>query len=387
MSFTPSVQPAWPELARLWDVLPEARIAGGAVRDWLAGKPVSDIDLATPLDPEAVMRRLGDSGIRAIPTGLDHGTVTARIGDRSFEITTLRRDVETDGRHAVVVFTNDWREDAARRDFTINAMSMDREGRIFDYFGGEQDLAAGRVRFVGSAEQRIAEDYLRILRFFRFFARYGRGASDAEAVAAITTHRQGLAIISAERIWSELKRILVAPDPCPAMALMAETGVLALVLPEGADPARLARLAGRGAPADPLLRLAALYTGDPAALAVRLRLSEAEQTRLTALRIPSLPPDVEEFSLRRALADGDPALLIDRAWLADDGEDRAALRARLAATMRPVFPLKGRDGLALGAAPGPALGAALAATRRWWMDGGCLAGREACLQRLRELLE
>lgn len=372
-----------PELLRVWDVVPEARIAGGAVRDRLAERPVADIDMAVPLRPEAVLRRLEEGGIRAVPTGLEHGTVTAVLNKKSFEITSLRRDVETDGRHAVVEFTGDWEADAARRDFTINAMSMDRNGRIFDYFSGQDDLRAGRVRFVGEAAKRIAEDYLRILRYFRFFARYARGEPDAEAVAAIAARRQGLSLISAERIWSELKRILAAPDPRRAIGLMQATGVLASVLPEGADFARFARMVEQGAPAEPLLRMAALLAGDADALASRLRLSEAERARLAALgAAPALPPDADEAALRRALADEEPDQLIARAWLADDGKDRAGLRARIAVSPRPVFPLKGRDGLTLGIAPGPALGAALAATRRWWLDGGCVAGKEACLSHL-----
>ncbi|HET9147285.1 MAG TPA: CCA tRNA nucleotidyltransferase [Acetobacteraceae bacterium] len=364
-------------------MVPEARIAGGAVRDWLAERPVADIDMAVPLRPEAVLRRLEEGGIRAVPTGLEHGTVTAVLDKKSFEITSLRRDVETDGRHAVVEFTDDWEADAARRDFTINAMSMDRNRRIFDYFSGQDDLRAGRVRFVGEAARRIAEDYLRILRYFRFFARYARGEPDAEAVAAISAQKQGLSLISAERIWSELKRILAAPDPRRALGLMQATSVLASVLPEGADSARFARMVERGAPAEPLLRMAALLAGDADVMASRLRLSEAERTRLAALRAaPALPPDADEAALRQALADEEPDLLIARAWLADDGKDRAGLRGRIAASPRPVFPLKGRDGLELGIAPGPALGAALAATRRWWLDGGCVADREACLSHL-----
>lgn len=375
------------QLEPVWDVLPEARIAGGAVRDTLAQKPGTDIDLASPLHPDAVLRRLTEAGIRAAPTGLEHGTVTAVLDGKHFEITTLRRDVETDGRHAVVAFTDDWQADAARRDFTINAMSMDRNRRIFDYFGGRADLGAGRVRFVGIAAERIAEDYLRILRYFRFFARYARGAPDSAAVTAIADQKQGLSIVSAERIWSELKRILAAPDPLEAIRLMAETGVLAMVLPEGADPSRLARLTGRGAPADPLLRMAALLGGDADTFAFRLRLSEAERVRLAALRAaPALASDSDDASVRRALADADPDLLIDRSWLADDGgDDRAVLRVRLAATARPVFPLKGRDGLVIGMPPGPALGAALAATRQWWLEGGCTADRAACLTYLRRM--
>ena len=188
-----------PAVGAIFDALPHARIVGGAVRDALIGRAVADIDLATPDTPDAVAAALARSGIRCVPTGLDHGTQTAVVNGRGYEITTLRRDVETDGRHAVVAFTDDWREDAARRDFTINAMSMTRDGAVFDYFGGQADLRAGIVRFVGDAATRIAEDYLRILRFFRFFARYG-GTPDPAAVAAIRDALPGLAGLSVERV-------------------------------------------------------------------------------------------------------------------------------------------------------------------------------------------
>jgi poly(A) polymerase/tRNA nucleotidyltransferase (CCA-adding enzyme) len=229
------------------------------------------------------MQALGAAGIRAVPTGLDHGTVTAVAAGRGFEITTLRRDVETDGRHARVAFTSDWRADAARRDFTINALSMTRDGAVFDYFDGVADLRAGRLRFVGDPPMRIAEDYLRILRYFRFFARYATGPADPAALAAIREGLAGLVTLSAERVWSEIVGILSAPDPCGAIRLMAELGVLQAVLPDAADRTSLERLLAAGAPADPLLRLAAMLTDDPLALAARLRLSTAERDRLTAL--------------------------------------------------------------------------------------------------------
>ncbi|MCF3948577.1 CCA tRNA nucleotidyltransferase [Acidiphilium sp. AL] len=368
-----------PRLEILWNALPEARIVGGAVRDILAGRECADIDLAVPLEPEAVAQRLAQAGIRAIPTGLDHGTITALIDGRSFEITTLRHDVATDGRRATVSFTDDWRADAARRDFTINAMSMDRAGTVFDCFGGRADLATGIVRFVGVAAVRIAEDYLRILRFFRFFARYGRGQPDAAAIAAITELRKGLARLSAERVWQELKQILTTPDPRTALRLMVQTGVLGIVLPESAALSRFEAVLSREAPPDPILRLAALIETDGAGLAERLRLSEAERTRLAALRIaPDLPPDIEIGALRRALADTEPDILTGRTWLTPDDADRTSLRARLAATPRPIFPLKGRDALALGAEPGPPVGEALAAARAWWLARDCEPDAEAC---------
>src|SRR5690242_14307682 len=191
-----------PALATVLAALPEARVVGGAVRDTLAGRNVTEVDLATPRVPEAVTETLLAAGIRAVPTGIEHGTVTAIVDSRGFEVTTLRRDLETDGRHAVVAFTDDWHADAARRDFTINAMSMTRHGEVFDYFDGIADLQAGIVRFVGDPVTRIAEDYLRILRFFRFFARYASGLPDAAAIAAIRKGVPGLAGLSVERIWS-----------------------------------------------------------------------------------------------------------------------------------------------------------------------------------------
>ncbi len=375
--------PAWltdKAVAAVLDALPQARIAGGAVRDTLAGRAVADVDLATPQPPDQVMAALTARGIRSVPTGLAHGTVTAVVAGRGFEITTLRRDVQTDGRHAVVAFTDDWRADAARRDFTLNAMSMTRDGAVFDYFGGIADLRAGIVRFVGDAATRIAEDYLRILRFFRFFARYGAGAPDPAAVGAIRAGVPGLAGLSAERVWSELRRILAVPDPRHAVALMAALGVLAAVLPEGADPARLERMIAAEAPADPLLRLAGLLTGDPAAVAERLRLSNAERDRLLGIHTaPLAEPDADDARLRRLAADTPPVLLIDRTWLeAGRGVGWDGLRVRLRALPRPVFPVEGRDVVALGVPPGPQVGSLLRALRQWWLEGGCLADAGAC---------
>ena len=373
-----------PALARVLEALPEARVVGGAVRDALLGLPVADIDLATPRPPEAVIAALHAAGLRALPTGLAHGTVTALADGRGFEITTLRRDVTTDGRHAVVAFTADWRADAARRDFTLNALSLTRDGAVFDYFAGLADLRAGHVRFVGDPATRIAEDYLRILRFFRFHARYGRGAPDPAALAAIRAGAAGIDALSPERVWSEFRLLLATADPGGATALMDACGVLSHVLPEGADLQRLARLLTAGAPSDPLLRLAALLAGDASHLADRLRLSTAERTRLLALRAGPVPhPEDDDNALRRLLAETEPDILLGRVWLADDGAPGwAALRARLATLPRPVFPLAGRDVLALGLAPGPRVGALLGAVRDWWLAGGCLANAGACRETL-----
>ena len=365
-----------PALRAVLAALPGARMVGGCVRDALLGRAVADIDIGTPAAPEVVMAALVRAGLKAVPTGVAHGTVTAVSGHRGFEVTTLRRDVQTDGRHAVVAFTADWRADAARRDFTINAMSMTAAGEVFDYYGGLDDLAAGRVRFVGDAATRIAEDYLRVLRFFRFHARYGRGAADAAALVAIRAAVPGLARLSAERVWSELKRILTGPDPAATMALMRDCGVLAALLPEAGDPAALGALVAAGAPEDAVLRLAALIGGDGAAVAARLRLSGAEAARLVALRATAAPPaGAGDDDLRRALADTPREVLLGAAWLAGRGAD---LRERLERMAVPVFPLQGRDLAAAGLAAGPAMGELLRALRGWWLAGGCTADAAEC---------
>lgn len=364
--------------------LPGARIVGGAVRDLLAGRPVSDVDIATPMTPEAVTAALRQAGLRAIPTGIDHGTVTALADGGAIEVTTLRRDVETDGRHAVVAFTEDFRGDAARRDFTINAMSLAPDGALFDYFGGAEDLAAGRLRFVGEPAARIAEDYLRILRFFRFHARYGRTAPDGETARALRDAVPNLSTLSAERLWSETGKMLSVAEPRAVLRLMAELGVLTALLPEVDShwPEAFDRLAAAGAPADALLRLAALIAdpGRAAGVAVRLKLSNAERDRLIALVEGDVPPpDADEAAMRRAAADTPVSLLIGRSLLRHPADQKAAaFRAHLAEIAPPVFPLLGRDGIAFGLAPGPALGDALRQVRAWWWARGCVDDAEAC---------
>jgi len=371
---------AEPALAAVLAVLPDARLVGGVVRDTLLARPVADIDLATPSPPEMVTAALERAGLRALPTGVAHGTVTALAHGRSFEITTLRADVETDGRRATVAFTTSWQADASRRDFTLNALSLTRDGWIHDYFGGIPDLIAGRIRFVGPAALRLAEDRLRTLRFFRFFAIYARTAPDEGTLTALAAAAQDLGRLSAERVWSELKRLLAAPEPRPALALMRRLGVLGAVLPEVRDLAPLDRLAALGASPDPLLRLAALISRDSAPLAERLRLSSAEAEHLARLRTGPVPaPDADAATLRRLLAEEPADLLIARSLLAGiGGEAGGRLRARLATRPRPIFPLAGRDALAVGMSPGPAIGAALAAVRAWWLAGGCIADAAAC---------
>ncbi len=368
-----------PALRAVLAALPEARLVGGAVRDAIVGRPVADIDLATPDSPDEVTAALLRAGLKAVPTGLDHGTVTAIAGHRGFEVTTLRRDVETDGRHARVEFTQDWRADAARRDFTINALSMTPDGDVFDYFDGIPDLRAGHVRFVGDPALRIAEDYLRILRYFRFQARYGAGHPDPAATAAIRTGIPGLAQLSGERVWSELKRILATPDPWPTITLMRDLGVLDAILPSSSAPqpsssakAEDPRLPSRPPPEqDPILTLAGLGPRDTS----RLRLSIAEQDKLTALTAaPALPDDATDADIRRALADTPPEILTGRAWLA---QRSPSLVTRIQGTPVPVFPLQGRHLQAIGISPGPEMGAILRDLRAWWLEQGCDADMAA----------
>lgn len=387
---------AAPAPAAVLAALPGARAVGGCVRDALAGRAVHDVDVAAPFPPEEIARRLLAAGLKVFETGLAHGTVTAVRDRQPVEVTSLRRDVATDGRHAEVAWTTDWREDAARRDFTINAMSLTPDGRLWDYFGGREDLAAGRLRFVGDPATRLAEDYLRALRFFRFWARYGQGAPDAAALAAIRDAVPGFrARIAPERIWMELKRLLEAPDPTAALALMDRSGLRAAALPEAGGAEALARLVTRGAPVDPLLRLAALVpAGAVGGLAERLRLSGAERGRLRALTgasdtfpDPSLPPPLGR--LRAWLAGRGMAAALDELWLAEarDGRDRSPLRATVAAMEVPVFPLQGRDLLALGLPPGPAVGELLHGMREWWLAGGAEADRTACLNEARRRMD
>lgn len=381
---------------RVFAALPDARAVGGCVRDHLAGLAVHDLDMAAPFAPEVIAERLSAAGFRVFETGLKHGTVTALLDRHPIEVTSLRRDVTTDGRHAEVEWTTDWSEDAARRDFTINAMSMGADGVLHDSFGGQADLAARRVRFVGDADQRLREDYLRALRFFRFQARYGGDAPDAEAVRAITFAVPGLARLSAERVWSEIKRLMAAPDPRAALRLMAQTGVLPAVLPEAGDAARLDFAQARGA-SDVLLRLALLLPvgTDITALAARLRLSGEEVARLRALHAihdAPAPAERDPDAIRRFTAAARqrseaalPAEILLVAAAQHPAADYTGLLAVMPPGLGPAFPLQGRDALALGLPHGPRIGALLAAVRDWWLADGARAGHAACLEKLRQL--
>jgi poly(A) polymerase len=340
------------------------------------------------------MSALAAAEIRAVPTGLAHGTVTAVISPRTFEITTLRRDVETFGRHARVAFDAGWAEDAARRDFTINAIYLAPEGTLDDPVGGRADLAARRVRFVGDPATRIAEDVLRVLRYYRFEARFGHGDGDAAARAACRDAVGKLAMLSAERVARELLRLIVGPDPVRALTMMRDDRVLAALLPEATRLDRLAALLPLAAADDAILHLAALLDVDAAgakAVAARLRLSTGETKRLAGLAIPwPLDPQADLKARRLALYRlgeeryGDLALLL----AADGGLKPATLRRLLdlAETWEiPIFPLGGDDVTALGIAPGPRVGQLLAAVRRWWEGGDFAADRDACLARLAAL--
>lgn len=386
------------------------RFVGGCVRDTVLGRPIGDIDIATPLPPDRVMAALRAAGLRALPTGLAHGTVTALVSDgagvtQPFEITTLRVDVETDGRHARVAFTDDWRADAARRDFTLNALSLEPDGTLHDPFGGVADARAGRIRFVGDPARRLEEDALRLLRFFRMLAHFGRQPPDAEALAACRAHAPRLAGLSAERVRQELLKLLAAPDPVAAWGWLAEADLAVPLLGEAGDATRLAGLVAAerraGAAPDPLRRLAALLTGDAEAaalLADRLKLSRRERDRLIALRRhdgalaaaldAALTADLDPTALGRALYDlpdglGPDLLLL--AWAGAPDEDRyPPLLAVARAWVRPRFPLTGADALAAGLA-GPAVGTALRAVETWWRDRAFAPDRAACLAELARL--
>ena len=375
------------------------RIVGGAVRDALLERPVTDADLATILSPDDVIARAEKAGLKTAPTGIAHGTITVIAGGKPFQVTTLRRDVETDGRHAVVQFTTDWAEDAARRDFTMNALYCDAAGEIFDPLGGIGDLRAGRVRFIGDAEDRIREDYLRILRFFRFFASYGTGRPDSESLKACARLKAGIATLSAERVWAELKRLLSAPDPTRALLWMRTTEVLQKALPEswGIDAIHRLVAAERAEhwEPDPLLRLEAIIPPHRAridALAARLKLSRAEAARLFAWAdAPEIAPDCAEGDLARALYRAGAEGILDRlrhafARETDAGHMDAAAKLgaliRFAETWRkPVFPLSGRDLVEAGVAPGPEVGVQLKALEERWIESGFALGRAELLAR------
>jgi poly(A) polymerase len=357
-------------LAELARVLGEdqARFVGGSVRDTLLGMPVADIDMATRHAPDEVVAMLKRAGIKVVPTGLAHGTVTAVLESGPVEVTTLRRDVSTDGRHAVVAFTDDWREDAARRDFTMNALYADPiSGQVYDYFGGLADLEARRVRFIGDPLQRIAEDHLRILRFFRFLARFG-DEPDAAGLEACVARSKDLMALSRERIADELLKLLVAKHAVRVVALMVERGIFLAVLPEVADTARLAHLAEReaetGIAPDPIRRLAALLPPDPALaeqIGARLKMSNLQRRRLANAE---LAPDGEPHPLayRAGVESAVDRLLLSERPVAEVSE--------LADWQPPRFPLSGGAIVSRGISAGPEVARLLKRVEEQWVAEG-----------------
>jgi poly(A) polymerase len=362
----------------------EARIVGGAVRNALMGTPVKDIDIATTALPDDVMRLAKRAGLHAVPTGIEHGTITVVAHHVPFEVTTLRRDIETFGRHARVTFTSDWREDALRRDFTMNALYCAADGTIYDPIGGYDDLAARRVRFIGDAHARIREDFLRILRFFRFSAQYGNGVPDAEGLAAAIAEKSGLADLSAERVRTELLLLLAAPAAVKAVHVMDEARLLEPWIGKPANVAQLGRLvdieAALEREGDPMLRLAALAHDDdleaPANIQNRLRLSAAEAAQLAraGVRDPALDPNscehVAKTFLYRHGADAftDGALMD---WARSSDLPNAAKRTRhIRLPQRwpvPELPVRGGDLLELGVPASPQVGRIIAAFEDWWI--------------------
>lgn len=389
----------------------EARVVGGAVRNTLLGQPVTDIDIATTTTPDETVRRARKAGFRTAPTGIDHGTVTVIADGHAYEVTTLRADVETDGRRASVTFGRDWQNDAERRDFTINALYARADGDIIDLVGGLADLDSRTLRFIGDADTRITEDYLRILRFFRFFAWYGAGRPDAAGLKACTRHRDGLERLSAERVWAELKKLLSAPDPSRALLWMRQTGVLTKILPEsekwGIDTIGPLMEAERtlGWEPEPLLRLAAIIPPhEPRILELgkRLRLSNAEKATLMGwARAPVPQPDLDEAGFRKLAYRSDEkgllwrlklALVSARARAAED--DKALMEAagftRLmklaAAWQKPVLPVDGGDLAKLGLEKGRAVGEVLSRLQDEWIESDFSLKRDALLERAAEMI-
>ena len=390
----------------------EVRFVGGCVRDAMARRPVTDVDIGTPDKPETVIGLLEKAGIKAVPTGIEHGTVTAVVGDRKFEITTLRRDVETDGRRAKVAFTDDWMIDSERRDLTINALSATPDGDVYDPHDGISDLAYGNIRFVGLAADRIEEDVLRLLRFFRFYGLFGQPPPDPDAMAACRIHADKLPGLSGERIRDEMFKILLVPEPAEIAVLMRGLGIFDHILPEAGDVGSLRMIGWLETRAikidsvvpDPLRRLAALLDTDAegaAAVAGRLKLSNRQAWRLSALAAPpaDIGPDADAPSVNWTLRRLGPDTVRDLTLLAWAGELSVTPRLPAGRTQAwiglldtcdgwqgVVLPIGGEDVIALGVAEGPRVGELLARVEDWWEDGDYAAGRDDCLEKMKSLL-
>lgn len=399
MSPAPTLKDAsWlgdPDLLAVFDALAadggEARVAGGAVRDGLLGLPVNDIDIATTETPERVTELAERAGLRTHPTGLQHGTVTVVSKDEAFEVTTLRVDVETDGRRAKVAFTDQWELDAQRRDFTINALFCDRTGKVWDYVDGLRDIKTQHIRFVGDADERIAEDYLRILRYFRFFARFDAGEPDPDAIAACVTAKEQLDTLSRERIRQELLKLLCADRAVQTLRLMEELGILEHTVPGKREVTRVAKLAQLEHSPDPIRRLAALASSVSAAeLQSALVLSNAEAKRLEAIvELPPISPVFRDAERQTLLYWHGAEAVIDSALLTwsgnDDPVDDAGWQDLLSAARAwtaPEFPVRGKDLLEAGIAEGQEVGRCLQALEDWWVAGGFSADKSALMGRL-----
>ncbi|MDP3736782.1 MAG: CCA tRNA nucleotidyltransferase [Hyphomonadaceae bacterium] len=374
-----------------------ARFVGGCVRNALLGEPVSDVDIATQLTPDLVEQVMLDARIAVHPTGIEHGTLTVVADHHPFEVTTLRRDVETDGRRATVAFTEDWAEDAQRRDFRMNALYATANGDVFDPTGGGlDDIAQRRVVFVGDAETRLREDYLRILRFFRFYAWYGQSAPDPVGLAACAKLRSGLLGISAERIWMETKKLLTAPHPIASIEAMEKAGVFATLFPEsrGLDLLRkvIAVETADGLPSDPMVRFLSLFWKDASTIrdvANRLKLSNEESHRLTwaAKDATLIDTKMNTRAMRRALYAIGPSVFRDRVLL-EWAQDPAAsgvwktLYDAAGAYERPAMPVAGNDLLARGVSEGPAIGDALRKLEAAWIESDFKLDRDKLLAKL-----
>ena len=382
-----------PAVQRIMDVARqaggEARVVGGAVRDALMGRTVGEIDFACTLPPDALTSAMKQAGIKTVPTGIEHGTITVVIDGTGYEVTTLRHDVETDGRRAKVAFTDDWQADAARRDFTMNALYVDADGKIYDYFDGQKDLAARHVRFIGDAEARIHEDVLRILRFFRFTAWFGR-ETDAGGLKACRALAELIPQLSIERIWREIVKLLNAENPLPIWRLMLESGVLAQFMPEASDIARLQALLEveklYEKPPSSLRRLAALLHPPITAIAVseRLKLSKRETAKL--MQLTTLPAllvgKLDPVPFRHAIYEHGAVDTADAALLCNASQPELDLDPALAAAAEwdnPRFPLQGQDLLKLGMQAGPAMGAALKELEDQWIASDFKLSRDELL--------
>ena len=390
-------------VSEIFQALPKGklRFVGGCVRNALMGVEVGDIDLATQLEPEEVAKALDKAKIRYVPTGIEHGTITAVIEKNAIEITSLRKDVETDGRRAVVAFTQNWAEDAQRRDLTINALYADYDGKVFDPTSqGLDDLKAMKFRFVGDAEARVQEDYLRILRFFRFLAWYGGDAKvDAAALKACRENRRGLKKLSAERVWAEIKKLLLAPDPSRAVRIMLTNEILDTLLPEASNSEGLSKMVAlerrEAISPDPLLRLMAMSAREPLQMALlckRLKMSTKETTRLRAWSDSStaLDPHAEDSEKLKAIYFAGKKIVIDRARIRAAGEEDQLMSSRWMSLADlamgwtpPEFPLSGKDLKAQGVEPGPKMGKVLKALTALWVRSNFTADREKLLMALK----